>query len=67
MFSSTEMKFESFPALVEAINNDKANAKKTLDLENYQELKQEAFLSELNNKWVGTTGGDTNASYQFGN
>lgn len=60
------MKFESFPALIEAIMNDKANARDALDLDFYQSQKQEIFLSDLSASWVGASGGDENASYQFG-
>ncbi len=61
-----EMKFESFPALIEAIMNDKANAKDALDISYFQEQREESFLSDLNAVWIGTSGGDKHSSYQFG-
>ena len=60
------MKFESFPALIAAIMNDKANAKDALDLPFYQQQKEDTFLSDSEIVWIGTSGGDENASYQFG-
>lgn len=59
------MKFESFPALVEAIMNDKANAKDALDLPIYRDYSNELFMSESKVSWVGSSGGDENASYEF--
>jgi len=59
------MKFESFPALIEAIMNDKANANDALDLPVYQEYSNDHFLSNANSSWIGLSGGDENASYEF--
>ncbi len=64
-FYLIEMKFESFPALVEAINNDKANAKEALEMASLQKFQQHSFLVELDTLWVGSSGGDSKASYQF--
>ena len=61
------MKFESFPALISAIMNDKANAKDALDLSMYKELSMNPFLMNSGELWLGCDGGDENASYEFKN
>jgi hypothetical protein len=59
------MKFENFPALIEAIMNDKANAKDALDLLFYKDLAEDSFLTRSQDSWIGSSGGDENASYEF--
>ena len=59
------MKFESFPALIEAIMNDKANAKDALDIQFYQKFKNEDFVHNHHDSWIGSSGGDNVASYEF--
>lgn len=59
------MKFESFPALIKAIMNDKANANDALDLPYYEEFKNDSFLTSFGDVWIGSSGGDENASYEF--
>lgn len=66
-FLRPEMKFESFPALISAIMNDKANAKDALDLSMYKELSMNPFLMNSGELWLGCDGGDENASYEFKN
>jgi hypothetical protein len=58
------MKFDSFPALVAAIMNDKTNANDALDLSLYQHFKNDEFLTQLD-RWTGKSGGDSEASYEF--
>lgn len=64
-FLRPEMKFENFPALIEAIMNDKANAKDALDLLFYKDLAEDSFLTRSQDSWIGSSGGDENASYEF--
>ena len=59
------MKFESFLELVENIMNDKANAKDALDLPLYHEFSQETFMTRPGDNWIGSSGGDEKASYEF--
>ena len=59
------MKFEKFPDLIEAIMNDKANAKDALDLPIYQHYSEDNFFSDTNNSWIGSLAGDERASYEF--
>ncbi len=61
------MKFESFPALISAIMNDKANAKDALDLPMYREFSRDPFLTNPRDSWLGCDGGDETASYEFKN
>eukprot|EP00551_Chaetoceros_affinis_P004840 CAMPEP_0203667380 /NCGR_PEP_ID=MMETSP0090-20130426/4220_1 /ASSEMBLY_ACC=CAM_ASM_001088 /TAXON_ID=426623 /ORGANISM="Chaetoceros affinis, Strain CCMP159" /LENGTH=543 /DNA_ID=CAMNT_0050531519 /DNA_START=105 /DNA_END=1736 /DNA_ORIENTATION=+ len=64
-FLRPEMKFESFPALISAIMNDKANAKDALDLSTYTEFTKDPFLMNPQVHWIGGDGGDESASYKF--
>ena len=70
------MKFPSFPDLIKTIKNDVANAKDALGAQPFAALRTDAFLTEpckrLNNKmvdegeiWIGKSGGDEIASYEF--
>ncbi len=61
----SEMKFPSFPDLIKAITNDVQTAKSTLDFEPYTTLSDDPFLTKNDVIWVGKTGGDDAASYEF--
>jgi len=66
-FLRPERRFPSFPDLIAAITNDVNNAKTTLDETPYS-LYDSEFLKVSQNQekiWVGTAGGDGNASYEF--
>lgn len=64
-FLSSEMKFPSFPDLIKAITSDVQTAKSSLDLEPYTVFSDDPFLTENDSTWVGKTGGDDAASYEF--
>ena len=59
------MKFPSFPDLIQAITNDVQTAKESLDLEPYITFSEDPFLTNNGEPWVGKTGGDDEASYEF--
>lgn len=62
-FLRPEKKFDAFPDLVAAINDDVATAKETLDEDPFASFKTESFLSS--ESWVGKDGGDDEASWEF--
>lgn len=65
-FLRPEMKFSSFSDLVAAITNDVATAKVSLDLNQFSEMKaNDAFLREYGTLWIGSSGGNADASYEF--
>ncbi len=65
-FLRPEKRFPSFPDLIAAITNDVSNAKKVLDINPYTQLKEDPFLQIYDDeKWVGSSGGDDIASYEF--
>jgi len=64
-FLRPEQKFDSFPDLMAAITRDVANAKDALTVEPYASLKSDAFIMNENKDWVGKSGGDATASWEF--
>jgi riboflavin kinase len=67
-FLRDEKKFDSFPELIAQINADVRDAKDTLDWTPYQQLKDDDFLktwSSSTSSWIGSGGGDENASWEF--
>eukprot|EP00550_Attheya_septentrionalis_P003396 CAMPEP_0198291292 /NCGR_PEP_ID=MMETSP1449-20131203/8867_1 /TAXON_ID=420275 /ORGANISM="Attheya septentrionalis, Strain CCMP2084" /LENGTH=256 /DNA_ID=CAMNT_0043989909 /DNA_START=236 /DNA_END=1006 /DNA_ORIENTATION=+ len=67
-----EQKFPSFPDLIAAIHNDVDTANMALDQEPFSKLRDDSFLTtddgnsdNHNNNWVGSSGGDANASWEF--
>lgn len=60
-----EMKFPSFPDLIQAITSDVQTAKETLDMEPYAAFGADPFLTDLEPVWTGTAGGDAEASFEF--
>jgi riboflavin kinase len=64
-FLRPEQKFDSFPDLMASITNDVSNAKEALDVERYASLKTDLFLVNANEEWIGTSGGDATASWEF--
>jgi len=65
-FLRPEMKFPSFPDLIKAIRNDVQNAKHSLDIHPYSTfVKFDPFLANCEDVWVGKSGGDEEASYEF--
>jgi hypothetical protein len=65
-FLRPEMKFPAFPDLVKAITNDVQNAKHSLDIHPYATFaKTDPFLVNAEDDWVGSSGGDQEASYEF--
>lgn len=64
-FLRPEKRFPSFPDLIAAITNDVANSKKFLDFDPYSTFSKDDFLQNLSEQWVGASGGDGYASYEF--
>ena len=65
-FLRPEIKFPSFPALIAQIKADVQEAKMALDLkEPYGRLREDPFLSKGTTAWVGSSGGDESASWEF--
>ena len=64
-FLRPEQKFDSFPDLMAAITNDVSNAKEALTVEPYASLRADSFLVNANEEWIGTSGGDATASWEF--
>lgn len=65
-FLRSERKFPSFPDLIAAINRDVNNAKLSLDLAPYSKFSGDSFFQHCSEEmWVGSSGGDDNASYEF--
>jgi riboflavin kinase len=64
-FLRPEQKFDSFPDLMAAITNDVSNAKEALTVEPYASLQADSFLVNANVEWIGTSGGDATASWEF--
>ncbi|KAL7540065.1 hypothetical protein ACHAXR_009827 [Thalassiosira sp. AJA248-18] len=62
-FLRPEMKFPSFPDLIQAITNDVATAKASLDSELYAAFRDDLFFVE--DEWVWQDGGDNNGSFEF--
>jgi riboflavin kinase len=60
-----EQKFDSFPALVQAITNDVSNAKACLDEQPYVSFLKANFLADASSPWTGKDGGDLSASWEF--
>ena len=59
-----EKKFDSFPELIAQIHADVQDAKNTLDQIPYDSCKQDDFLI-TKNQWIGASGGDKTASWEF--
>jgi riboflavin kinase len=64
-FLRPEQKFDSFPDLMAAITNDVSNVKEALTVEPYASLQADSFLVNANVEWIGTSGGDATASWEF--
>ena len=66
-FLREEQKFDSFPELIAQIHADIKNAKEALDIDTpFRALQQDTFLNIVNNpNWIGESGGDENASWEF--
>ena len=64
-FLRPEQKFDSFPDLMAAISRDVNNARVALTVEPYAVLRADAFLSNTDKEWVGRSGGDAVASWEF--
>ena len=66
-FIRQEMKFPSFPDLIAQISTDVEDAKEALDLDLYTRFQQDAFLADTtgDKPWVGPSGGDEVASWEF--
>jgi len=75
-FLREEQKFPSFPDLIAAINNDVSNARDALGMKPFVDLRADNFLMdpcgrvenlavEDSDVWVGTSGGNECASYEF--
>lgn len=64
-FLRPEQKFDSFPELMAAITRDVDNAKEALAVQPYISLKDDSFLLEADDEWVGSSGGDATASWEF--
>ncbi|GAX28015.1 riboflavin kinase [Fistulifera solaris] len=64
-FLRPETKFDSFSALVAQIAADAKEAKEALDLRPYVTLKSDTFLERNSPTWIGNSGGDGQASWEF--
>jgi riboflavin kinase len=64
-FLRNEEKFASFADLVAQITRDVANARDALSMEPFSILQNDSFLVHLEDIWVGTSGGDEIASWEF--
>eukprot|EP00555_Chaetoceros_dichaeta_P010575 CAMPEP_0198255320 /NCGR_PEP_ID=MMETSP1447-20131203/5458_1 /TAXON_ID=420782 /ORGANISM="Chaetoceros dichaeta, Strain CCMP1751" /LENGTH=333 /DNA_ID=CAMNT_0043941663 /DNA_START=100 /DNA_END=1101 /DNA_ORIENTATION=- len=75
-FLRAEQKFPSFPDLIKAINNDVSNARNALEMQPFVGLRADKFVMDpcrrVENSavedvdvWVGTSGGNECASYEF--
>jgi riboflavin kinase len=70
-FLRKERKFPSFPELIFQIKTDVQDAKDALDLVPYTNLQNDAFVKDACRRttdadsWVGTSGGDAKASWEF--
>jgi riboflavin kinase len=60
-----ELKFPSFPALIAQITADRNDASFALDQEPYSSFRGDPFLFATENSWVGSTGGNADASWEF--
>jgi riboflavin kinase len=68
-FLRTERKFPTFPELIFQIKTDVQDAKDALDLVPFTNLQNDVFVKEACRtdaaNWVGTSGGDDKASWEF--
>jgi riboflavin kinase len=60
-----ELKFPNFPALIAQITADRNDASLALDQEPYLSFRGDPFLFATENSWVGSTGGNAAASWEF--
>ena len=71
-----EMKFNAYADLIAAIRNDVSNAKEALSNQPFVALRADPFLTdpckrvnntmvERNQIWIGKSGGDETASWEF--
>mmetsp|Transcript_5966 Transcript_5966/g.7902 ORF Transcript_5966/g.7902 Transcript_5966/m.7902 type:complete len:88 (-) Transcript_5966:92-355(-) len=60
-----EMKFPSFPELLSAIQNDIVCAKEALTESRFVEFGKDEFLEVGDGVWIGESGGDEDASWEF--
>jgi riboflavin kinase len=60
-----ELKFPNFPALIAQITADRNDASLALDQEPYSSFRGDPFLGATDRSWIGSTGGDTDASWEF--
>lgn len=66
-FLREEAKFASFSDLAAQIGRDVVNARDALSMEPFSSLRLDPFLASPNDMWVGTSGGDETASWEFQN
>jgi riboflavin kinase len=66
-FLRPEIKFPSFPDLIAQITADRNEAKSALDLEPYRTLREDPFLTNKEEGWVGKSGGVKSGSWEFQN
>jgi len=65
-FIRSEIKFPSFPDLIAQITTDVADAKDALDLDIYSKFLKDPFIADVKDGvWVGSSGGDKTASWDF--
>lgn len=64
-FLRPEQKFPSFPELLFQIKTDVADAKDALDDKPYIWLRDDEFISNSSGNWIGVSGGDAAASWEF--
>ncbi|KAL3941227.1 MAG: hypothetical protein SGBAC_004373, partial [Bacillariaceae sp.] len=63
-FLRPEEKFDSFPALIAQIEEDVSSADSLLDATPFRDLREDKFL-ETSKTWIGSGGGDKDASWEF--
>jgi len=65
-FLRPEIKFPSFPDLIAQIRQDVVDASDALDREPYIDFARDSFLDTRENlEWIGSSGGDDSASWDF--
>lgn len=60
-----EMKFPSFPALIEQIASDRDDSREALEFLPYSNMSRDPFLAVGSGVWVGKSGGNDSASWEF--
>lgn len=60
-----EQKFDSFPELIAQIHRDIGNANWALDSMPFVFSKEDSFIKDGVEEWIGSSGGDSSASWEY--